>query len=805
VDDSGRILDVCEIGDDSYGYAYLSALLAERATGPYSVAIAADRNDRLVPMLLSTAGWALTVVDDEATDDFSDRFTDELPDDVDAAPSQRRALGLARALQAGALSATLLAPPPELVGLKPVLAAHSALAVGRHAAAVALREVLRELYPAALRAYPDPADPVALAVMDALPEPGTLASSTSGRGRDAAAAADAVSAQLAAAGIADQAAVTEAITALRVAIAETPRRGQISKSLTATVAETVRQAVAAVRACDAASTVLVNALAARAGAPRPEASPPDRYPSPPQPAPPVRTGPGAPLRPTPPAGPLPPAGAPAAPAAPVTAPRTAPPPAPAPPPLAKPPPAPAPPPLAAPPPAPALPPLAAPPPAPALPPLAAPPPAPAPPPLAARAPTGPAPAGGSAPAPPPPARSQPPTPRPARTPPPPTIRPSAPAHAAAGSPAGSVPSAPPARHRGGPAHNRPVSPPPPPPPGITPIIEPRSPAPPHWQEDPSDRGSPVIQVPAPRPAPERSARGSRTDWPTSPPADDGWAVSPATTGPVVPPDPGSASRLGPPAVPPRPTDYAGATGYSRDADYSAPASGPGPTGPGDSRSARSSWAESRWGGSGPPNGAAVPPARPSGGVTPPWRDDDLQPPDPPALRLVEPTLPEELRDGYGYSPPRPDPPPLRLVEPTGNGIPRSVPPVSADDDDSLLIFAQTRSAWFDQEPSAPWESEMDAGWRAAEQAAQPTVGDRTGAGLPRRVPHANLVPGAPPRRDDRPLRVVRDPASIAAHTSGYFSGWRRGQEVGGYPLGGRPGRQAAGAWEFHRDDDRLSG
>jgi hypothetical protein len=39
---------------------------------------------------------------------------------------------------------------------------------------VALREVLRELYPAALRAYPDPCEPVPLAILDALPEPGLL-------------------------------------------------------------------------------------------------------------------------------------------------------------------------------------------------------------------------------------------------------------------------------------------------------------------------------------------------------------------------------------------------------------------------------------------------------------------------------------------------------------------------------------------------------------------------------------------------------------------------------------------------------
>jgi hypothetical protein len=226
---------------------------------------------------------------------------------------------------------------------------------------------------------------------------------------------------------------------------------------------------------------------------------------------------------------------------------------------------------------------------------------------------------------------------------------------------------------------------------------------------------------------------------------------------------------------------------------------------------------------------------------------------------VEPTLPEELREEYGYGgPERSEPPSLHLVEPTSgsnpgsssgaaggggyqgngypgngyaergfpdsafpdsafpdsafpdsaysghgiprNGVPRSAPPVSADDDDNLLIFAQTRSAWFSGEDDVEWSSRMDAGWRAAEQAAsKPAVGDRTGAGLPRRVPHANLVPGSPPPTD-RGLRVVRDPSSIAAHTSGYFNGWRRGQEVGGvggYPLGNR--QQSAGAWDFTRD------
>ena len=105
---------------------------------------------------------------------------------MQAPAAQRRAVGLARALQAGALYATAQSPSLDLDELKPVLAAHAAVTAGRQAAAAALREVLRELYPAALRAYPDPADFVPLTILDALPEPGMLTPSPSSRNRDAA-------------------------------------------------------------------------------------------------------------------------------------------------------------------------------------------------------------------------------------------------------------------------------------------------------------------------------------------------------------------------------------------------------------------------------------------------------------------------------------------------------------------------------------------------------------------------------------------------------------------------------------------
>src|ERR1700721_483258 len=59
-----------------------------------------------------------------------------------------------------------------------------------------------------------------------------------------------------------------------------------------------------------------------------------------------------------------------------------------------------------------------------------------------------------------------------------------------------------------------------------------------------------------------------------------------------------------------------------------------------------------------------------------------------------------------------------------------------------------------------WTPPADEGWRAAQALATPSAGDTTQAGLPKRVPRANLVPGsvgggggeaeadAPPRSPD---------------------------------------------------------
>ncbi|MBO0869266.1 MAG: transposase [Micromonosporaceae bacterium] len=670
VDDAGRLLDVIDITDDPTGYAVLGAVLAQRSAGSADVAVAADDAQHQVTMLLAAAGRPLAVAEREDIDDFAERFgDDDSPEEMSAPPSERRAVGLARALQAGAMGAAVQAAPRELMALKPVLGAHAAVASGRQSAAVALREVLRELYPAALRAYPDPCEPVPLAVLDALPEPGMLLG-----GGDAS-----VMAELTAARVGDPDQIGEAITALRVAIAETPRRTSIGSSATGAVAQTIRQSVAAVRACDVAVTALVALLTEKA---TPVQAHNDA----------VR---GATVR--------------AATARAATA-------------------------------------------------------------RAATRGSDPARAASRETAPPRETASTAPAPertrggRAAMVTPIRPLRDAGTAPGQNGNPAQST-GAHAAQATGANGNGASAG---------QPGRRSRS------QPYPNEK------VPAQRPSPEVAAPGSRTDWPLAnsgaydevtawqqagrPAAAGGPAAAGTTAGPA-------ATSYGPLNVPPTVLD----------------------------------------------TGRPAQPAPPPGRVPPPWQDDQL-PPEPPALHLVEPApltdrdplggyrplggngapAPDEtmrLHGGFGTPSPQDDPlgdgyipPPLRLVTDT-----------AADDNDSdLLIFAEAKSAWFtgdaEAESTLEWSNPADEGWQAAERLTEPVRGEETSAGLPRRVPQANLVPGSAfPPANTRNLRVVRDPAAIAAHTTGYFRGSRRAGEVHGFAVGGRPGRESASGWDFSRD------
>ena len=128
------------------------------------------------------------------------------------------------------------------------------------------------------------------------------------------------------------------------------------------------------------------------------------------------------------------------------------------------------------------------------------------------------------------------------------------------------------------------------------------------------------------------------------------------------------------------------------------------------------------------------------------------------------------------------------------------PPGSLGEENRLPIFEAVESDWFRRgrhavslpsreqrvtastpDPSSPdasssdtngWSSAGDEGWRAAEAASAPSSGGITPAGLPKRVPQANLVPGT---AAETPAPVA--PRSAAA-TRERFASLQRGIREG---------------------------
>ncbi|WP_343950574.1 sensor histidine kinase [Nonomuraea longicatena] len=133
-----------------------------------------------------------------------------------------------------------------------------------------------------------------------------------------------------------------------------------------------------------------------------------------------------------------------------------------------------------------------------------------------------------------------------------------------------------------------------------------------------------------------------------------------------------------------------------------------------------------------------------------------------------------------------------------------------DPEEFLPIFASVESAWFrkpgntDEPSSEPpaesvakelprkdedepaqavrsgdegWRTAADAGWRAAAAASDPSLGGITAAGLPKRTPKANLVPGtagrqAQPMSPMPPVSAER----VRSRMASFQKGVRRGRE-----------------------------
>ncbi|MEV4169535.1 nitrate- and nitrite sensing domain-containing protein [Nonomuraea sp. NPDC049709] len=136
-------------------------------------------------------------------------------------------------------------------------------------------------------------------------------------------------------------------------------------------------------------------------------------------------------------------------------------------------------------------------------------------------------------------------------------------------------------------------------------------------------------------------------------------------------------------------------------------------------------------------------------------------------------------------------------------------PMEQEQEEYLPIFASVESAWFRRppeeqspppvvagEPTPPkavpsgeeaWRTAADAGWRAAAAASDPSLGGITAAGLPKRTPKANLVPGtaSQPAQQQQPQRPAPPAPPVSAdrvrsRLASYQQGVRRGrQEVRG--------------------------
>ena len=172
-------------------------------------------------------------------------------------------------------------------------------------------------------------------------------------------------------------------------------------------------------------------------------------------------------------------------------------------------------------------------------------------------------------------------------------------------------------------------------------------------------------------------------------------------------------------------------------------------------------------------------------------------------------------DGDGDDKPAParaEPNELPFRIPQNHAAKREVvvpPATTAAEEHRLPIFESVESDWFRRgrhgagrtgQPAAAvvstggWSSPADEGWRAAEAASAPTSGGITLSGLPKRVPRANLVPGA----------VGLDAPAPAAPLAARSAALAR-ERLASFQRGAREGRAAAVDAEESTSDEDDSG
>lgn len=141
-----------------------------------------------------------------------------------------------------------------------------------------------------------------------------------------------------------------------------------------------------------------------------------------------------------------------------------------------------------------------------------------------------------------------------------------------------------------------------------------------------------------------------------------------------------------------------------------------------------------------------------------------------------------------------------------------VPPAaSLGEENRLPIFEAVESDWFrhgrpaaenlaergDDEVSQEWASPVDQGWKAAEAAMVPAAGGTTGAGLPRRVPKANLIPGA--ATESFAQSPVRSPAATRERFASLQRGLREARAAAGEAHDSDDEAKDGGLWDVPRE------
>jgi hypothetical protein len=136
-----------------------------------------------------------------------------------------------------------------------------------------------------------------------------------------------------------------------------------------------------------------------------------------------------------------------------------------------------------------------------------------------------------------------------------------------------------------------------------------------------------------------------------------------------------------------------------------------------------------------------------------------------------------------------------------------MPPVPSAEENRLPIFESVESDWFRRSrhgadrpaagipaetaaaPAETWSSPADEGWRAAEVAQSPVSAGTTAAGLPVRVPKANLVPG-----------TVGSTVAAPAPPAPARSATQAQERLASFQRGIRNARAAAQGTNGHGDD-----